>query len=447
MVRLHVATELQLDYTTEQPFQLPKASTSAPPAGQGRARLRQNRNKSHHAKEAVVDGPEKGLGDPGPIPPTYPGSTTAMNPQLAVVTDNDGLLTIFYDTFYGGPVDPKLPPDIDTEIRYMYQLPDFSWRQEVIPPPWPAGRNPQGRFGIKAARDPISGHIHLIYAYRIWPTKTLAHLELGGARFPKWTTTDCVNQNHLEGPGWPPASPIFDIGDFDLGFDAFGNPVVAVTLTQPLPATFPWSSAGNFLWYPATNTVSYFGLDPNGTPPWITSAVCNYDSLRYGTYPTPPARMSPNYGVIFHSVQKTDEPDSIKRTLLDNPGASIEVVTEAPHTGVFRSLSWFFLKGASTAPLGWVLDDNSAYFIYNNSGQGNPVDNLRPIFTDLPAGRHPLQISGMASLPDVSDVDNTNNILDVHAFAIFQCPDNTFELWHTRSVPGGAVQISDGVIE
>jgi hypothetical protein len=66
-------------------------------------------------------------------------------------------------------------------------MPEFTWRQEVLLAPCPEGRNPQGSYGIKAIGDPIGGQIHLIYAYRIWPTKTFAHMDLG-ARFPKWST-------------------------------------------------------------------------------------------------------------------------------------------------------------------------------------------------------------------------------------------------------------------
>ncbi|RSH85330.1 hypothetical protein EHS25_004726 [Saitozyma podzolica] len=419
MVQLHVATELQLDYTTDQPFQLPKASVSTSSVDGQKASRRQQRTRSSTDGQDAGDKAQKVRTDPGPIPPTYPGSTTAMNPQLAVVVDRDGLLSIFYDTFYAaGPF----------------------LGQETIPPPWPAGRNPQGRYGIKAARHPETGNVHLVYAYRIWPTKTLAHIELGTARFPMWRTTDCVNQNFI--PGFGPASAIFDIGAFDVGFDVSGVPLVAVTTAQPPPGGY--SPSGNFFWYPATNQVTYFDLDIG------VSLQGNYDSLTYGGYPSPPQRMSPDRGVIVHALQ-TSGPDTITRLLPNTSGATIETVTQAAHTGVFRSLAWCFLEDPSTAPLGFVLDDNSAYFIWNSSGGNNPLpsDNLREIFNDLPPGRHPLQIGGVAVAPDATDdeLPSSGDSLDVHAFGLFGCADNTFELWHTRSVPNGVVQVSDGVLD
>ena len=128
-----------------------------------------------------------------------------------------------------------------------------------------------------------------------------------------------------------------------------------------------------------------------------------------------------------------------------------EIVSTATHQAPFRKASWWFLDDPSTSPLGWVLDGSmqSAFFVCNNhSGTDPSQENLRRIFKNVPVGLVPLQINGFATASDETDLAARSNILDVHAFALFQNPtSNTFELWHTRSVPGGVPQAPDGVFE
>ena len=94
VVQLHVATELQVDYATDQPFQLPKANVKSSVAANER------REQKKQAAKKVDDART----DPASLGGSLFGGLQCCNPTLAVVLDKDNCLNIFYDTWYAGSV-------------------------------------------------------------------------------------------------------------------------------------------------------------------------------------------------------------------------------------------------------------------------------------------------------------------------------------------------------
>ena len=400
MVQVQVKTALQEDYESKVPFQVPKPTV--------------------------------------PIPWS---TTNVWYPELCTGIDKSGGLNIFYDS--------RTYSSTSLQITNIYRDPITSqWIEEMTAP------TPQTndytvaldtfRPRMKTARNPITGSLAVAYGFVTFGANQcyLLFLDLS-ARYPQWSSIII-------------SSSLTTISDLDLGFDSGGNAFVVACLRTR-------SQAMGYKWVPSNPSTQSLTTIPELTGK--EDSLVFLAQLKYGQYQDISVKpdLSPCEGYYLAGMGTGFEKNlsPYRATSGSHSSAGPSLVT-AFGDAAFTGFDWVFLNDPSSAPLvfGVLVPfsnggiSKAVYFIVNNS-YGNPsaTDNVHQIFTDLPSGsnsggpRVPIHVKGLAVQSQGSAMDTVKIPITVHAFAMFQLSDGSFELWHTSSVLGGVQEVQDGIFE